>query len=199
MSQNEERMKAMQLADMPLLADHYQKLSDRENSGGATAMATSGGGGKGGRPDIDVRGESGQQHLAEMQAKFNNDGSYGYYNNQGGYVPFYVDAFDGGGMDTNNTFFEGAGPISTLLNVAKIAPYGQSETPREQIGFRDITDMMDRGGPQASGGKFQGAGSYSGMMNFIDELSGATIPDREEYVYDENGNFVPRKITLLGG
>ena len=48
MSQNEERRKAMELADMPLLADHYQKLSDRENSGGATAMATSGGGGKGG-------------------------------------------------------------------------------------------------------------------------------------------------------
>ena len=59
--------------------------------------------------------------------------------------------------------------------------------------------MRDRGGPQASGGKFQGAGSYSGMMNFLDELSGATVPEREEYVYDQYGNFVPRKVTLLGG
>ena len=199
MSQNEERMKAMQLADMPLLADHYRNLSDRENAGGSTAIATSGGGGKGGRPDINPNTNEGAEALAMAQQQFNNDGSYGYYNNQGKYVPFYVDALDGGGIDTNDTFFEGAGPISTLLNVAKIAPYGQSETPREQIGFRDITDMRDRGGPQASGGKFQGAGSYSGMMNFLDELSGATVPEREEYVYDQYGNFVPRKVTLLGG
>ena len=50
---------------------------------------------------------------------------------------------DGGGYDTNDTFFKGAGPISALLNVAKIAPYGQSETPREQIGYRDFTDMTE--------------------------------------------------------
>ena len=76
---------------------------------------------------------------------------------------------------------------------------GNYLVPREQIGFRDVEDMRDRGGPQASGGQYEGAGQYSAMMNFIDELSGATVPEREEYVYDEYGNFVPRKMTLLGG
>ena len=208
MSQNEERMKAMELADMPLLADHYRKLSDRENSGGATAMATSGGGGKGGRPDINPNTNEGAEALAMAQQQFNNDGSYGYYNNQGRYVPFIVDALDGGGMNTTDTYFKGAGPVSTLLNVAKVRPMGDARekdasgnylVPREQIGFRDVEDMRDRGGPQASGGKYEGAGQYSAMMNFLDELSGATVPEREEYVYDEYGNFVPRKMTLLGG
>ena len=93
------------------------------------------------------------------QQQFNNDGSYGYYNNQGRYVPFIVDAFDGGGMNTTDTYFKGAGPVSTLLNVAKVRPMGDVEkdasgnylVPREQIGFRDVEDMRDRGGPQASG------------------------------------------------
>ena len=142
------------------------------------------------------------------QQQFNNDGSYGYYNNQGRYVPFIVDAFDGGGMNTTDTYFKGAGPLSTALNVAKVRPAGPASekdasgnfiVPREQIGFRDATDMTDRGGPQASGGQYEGAGTISTIFNMLDVLGGADIPERQEYVYDENGNFVPRKITLLGG
>ena len=56
------------------------------------------GGGKGGRPDINPNTNEGAEALAMAQQQFNNDGSYGYYNNQGRYVPFLVDAFDGGGI-----------------------------------------------------------------------------------------------------
>lgn len=172
----------------------------------AQPVSRSGGGGKGGNRDIDVRGESGQQHLKEMQSQYNTDNSYGYYNNVGQYVPFSVDIRDGGGMNTSGNFFKGAGPISTALNVAKVRPAGPASeeingkfvVPREQIGFRDSADMADRGGPQASGGQYEGAGTVSAIFNMLDVLGGATIPERQAYVYDENGNFVPRKVTLLG-
>ena len=190
------------------LARHNAILERHRNAGAiAQPVARSGGGGKGGNRDIDVRGESGQQHLKEMQSQYNTDNSYGYYNNVGQYVPFSVDIRDGGGMNTSGNFFKGAGPISTALNVAKVRPAGPARekingefvVPREQIGFRDSADMSDRGGPQASGGQYEGAGSVSAFFNLLDTLSGATIPERQAYVYDENGNFVPRKVTLLGG
>ena len=189
----------------------FNERFNRGRNAGAVAaqpVARSGGGGKGGNRDIDVRGESGQQHLREMQAKYNTDNSYGYYNNAGQYIPFSVDIRDGGGMNTSGNFFKGAGPLSTALNVAKVRPAGPASekdasgnfiVPREQIGFRDTTDMGDRGGPQASGGQYEGAGTISTIFNMLDVLGGANIPERQEYVYDENGNFVPRKITLLGG
>ena len=188
----------------------HNAIFERHRNAGAVAqpVARSGGGGKGGNRDIDVRGESGQQHLKEMQAKYNTDNSYGYYNNVGQYIPFSVDIRDGGGMNTSGNFFKGAGPLSTALNVAKVRPAGPASekdasgnfiVPREQIGFRDTTDMTDRGGPQASGGQYEGAGTISTIFNMLDVLGGAEIPERQEYVYDENGNFVPRKITLLGG
>ena len=190
------------------LARHNAILERHRNAGAiAQPVARSGGGGKGGNRDIDVRGESGQQHLKEMQSQYNTDNSYGYYNNVGQYVPFSVDIRDGGGMNTSGNFFKGAGPISTALNVAKVRPAGPARekingefvVPREQIGFRDSADMSDRGGPQASGGQYEGAGSVSAFFNLLDTLSGATIPERQAYVYDENGNFVPRTVTLLGG
>ena len=191
------------------LARHNAVLERHRNAGAvAQPVARSGGGGKGGNRDIDVRGESGQQHLKEMQAKYNTDNSYGYYNNVGQYIPFSVDIRDGGGMNTSGNFFKGAGPLSTALNVAKVRPAGPARekdasgefiVPREQIGFRDATDMTDRGGPQASGGQYQGAGTISTIFNMLDVLGGADIPERQEYVYDENGNFVPRQIKLLGG
>tara|TARA_Y100000015_G_scaffold42032_1_gene48932 strand:- start:282 stop:905 length:624 start_codon:yes stop_codon:yes gene_type:complete len=191
------------------LARHNAVLERHRNAGAvAQPVARSGGGGKGGNRDIDVRGESGQQHLKEMQAKYNTDNSYGYYNNVGQYIPFSVDIRDGGGMNTSGNFFKGAGPLSTALNVAKVRPAGPARekdasgnfiVPREQIGFRDATDMTDRGGPQASGGQYQGAGTVSTIFNMLDVLGGADIPERQEYVYDENGNFVPRQIKLLGG
>ncbi len=145
-----------------------------------------GGGPKGGGPArIDPTTELGQSFVQ----KYNTDGRYGYYNTNpnhqkyalGEYVPAIRDMMDGGGFDTNDTFFKGGGPISTLLNVAKIAPYGQSETPREQIGFRDITDMRDRGGPQHSGGEFEGGGMISMVGNLMDKLSGREATPKTRY------------------
>lgn len=145
-----------------------------------------GGGPKGGGPaSIDPTTKEGQVFVQ----KYNTDGRYGYYNTNpnhekyalGEYVPAFRDMMDGGGYDANDTFFKGAGPISTLLNVAKIAPYGQSQTPREQIGFRDITDMGDRGGPQHSGGKFEGGGTISMMGNLMDKLSGREETPKTRY------------------
>ncbi len=169
----------------------------------AQPVSRSGGGGKGGKPSIDPRTEANQKIIRDSQ----NDGGYGYYTNMGRYVPFSVDIRDGGGMNTSGNFFKGAGPISTALNVAKVRPAGPASEkidgnyviPREQIGFRDVADTADRGGPQASGGQYEGAGTVSAIFNMLDALGGATIPERQAYVYDENGNFVPRKVTLLGG
>lgn len=145
-----------------------------------------GGGPKGGGPArIDPTTELGQSFVQ----KYNTDGRYGYYNTNpnhekyalGEYVPAFRDMMDGGGYDTNDTFFKGAGPISALLNVAKIRPYGQSETPREQIGFRDFTDMTDRGGPQHSGGEFEGGGMISMAGNLMDKLSGREATPKTRY------------------
>ena len=145
-----------------------------------------GGGPKGGGPArIDPTTKVGQSFVQ----KYNTDGRYGYYNTNpnhekyalGEYVPAFRDMMDGGGYDTNDTFFKGAGPISALLNVAKIRPYGQSETPREQIGFRDFTDMTDRGGPQHSGGEFEGGGMISMAGNLMDKLSGREATPKTRY------------------
>ncbi len=191
MSVNEERRKAMELADMPLLAEHYQKLSDAENrsSGSPTAVNNSGGGGKGGRPDINPNTNEGSEALAMAQAKFNNDGSYGYYNNQGQYVGFMEDAFNGGGMNTTDTFFAG-GPLSNALNVAKVRPMGMARerdaegnfmVDRADIGYRDATDMTDGGGPQFSGGPKMGGGTVSAMANLIDFIGGVDQGERKRY------------------
>ena len=214
MATNQEKYETFKRMDMPLLAKHHKMLMDRENrasgggsSGGPSAVTRSGGGGKGGKPSIDANTNEGAEALAMAQKQFNNDNSYGYYNNSGKYVPFHVDIRDGGGMNTSGNYFKGAGPLSTALNVAKVRPAGPASEkvdgeyviPREQIGYRDSTDWTDRGGPQASGGKYEGGGQVSAIFNMIDTLGGATIPERMEYVYDENGNFVPRAIKLLGG
>lgn len=214
MATDEEKYETFKRMDMPLLADHYAKKINRSSGGGPSAVTRSGGGGKGGKPDIDVRGASGQQHLKEMQAKFNDDNSYGYYNNVGQYVPFHVDIRDGGGMNTSGNYFKGAGPLSTALNVAKVRPAGPARErdaegnyiiPREQIGYRDSTDWADRGGPQASGGKYEGGGQVSAIFNMIDTLGGATIPERQEYIYDAAGKYQPRTKkkeilkVLMGG
>ena len=164
-------------------------------AGKAPTPVRGAGGGKGGnRPaQIDPTSKSGK----ELIAKFNNDGRYGYYNTKkdhekykyGEYVPFLKDATDGGGFDTSGTFFKGAGPISNLLNVAEIRPYGQSQTPREQIGYRDFTDMTDRGGPQASGGAYEGGGLISAAANLVDQLSGVDQGTRTPY-------NTPTQVTL---
>lgn len=161
-----------------------------------------GGGPKGGGPaKIDPTTEAGQSFVQ----KYNNDGRFGYYNTNpnhekyalGEYVPAFRDMFDGGGADYNDTFFKGAGPISTLLNVGKIRPYGQSQTPREQIGFRDFNDMFDRGGPQHSGGKFEGGGTISMMGNLMDKLSGREETPKTRYYEGPAsvGLMVPNEAT----
>ena len=58
---------------------------------------------------------------------------------------------------------------------------GEYVVPLSDIGYANVTDMFDRGGPQARGGKFQGAGGYSGMANFLYDLSGKDFGERVPY------------------
>ena len=141
---------------------------------------------------IGVKGPKGGGEAAKAQVevgsdifkKFNNDGRYGYYNDQGYYVPADIDMQDGGGADNADTFFEGGGLLSTLANIAKIAPYGQGDTPREQIGFRNIDDMFDRGGPQHYDGPYRGGGKISIIGNILDSIGGVDQGTRTRYNYD---------------
>lgn len=116
--------------------------------------------------------------------QYNNDGKYGYYNDQGYYVPADIDMRDGGGADANDTFFEGGGLMSLLGNIFKVRPYGQENTPREQIGFRNVQDMFDRGGPQHSGGEYRGGGKISMLGNMIDQIGGVNQGTRTRYNYN---------------
>jgi hypothetical protein len=141
---------------------------------------------------IGVAGPKGGGEAAKAQVEvgspafrqYNTDGKYGYYNDQGFYVPADIDMRDGGGMDANDTFFEGGGLMSLLGNIAKIKPYGQKDTPREQIGFRNVADMFDRGGPQHSGGEYRGGGKISMLGNMMDEIGGVNQGARTRYNYD---------------
>lgn len=49
------------------------------------------------------------------------------------------------------------------------------------FGYRDYTDMVDRGGPFASGGRYQGAGGYSILANLMHALSGKEFGERTPY------------------
>lgn len=141
---------------------------------------------------IGVAGPKGGGEAAKAQVEvgspifqqYNNDGKYGYYNNQGYYVPADIDMRDGGGMDTTDTFFKGGGLMSLLGNIAKIKPYGQKDTPREQIGFRNVADMFDRGGPQHYDGKYRGGGKISMFGNMLDQIGGVNQGTRTRYNYD---------------
>lgn len=149
----------------------------------AQAQQRTGGGGKGGRPDIDP------SKVAD--SKYNNDKNYGYYRPDGTYVSAFVDMRDGGGKNQSGNYFVGGGLFSSLANALKIRPAGAARerdpetgeyvVPIADIGYRDFKDMRDRGGPQASGGKFQGAGGYSGMANFLYGLSGNEFGERVPY------------------
>ena len=151
----------------------------------AQPVSRSGGGGKGGRPSIDPRTDANQSIIQASQ----NDNSYGYYNDMGSYVSFMEDAFNGGGMNTTDTFFAG-GPLSNALNVAKVRPSGMARerdaegnfmVDRADIGYRDVTDMTDGGGPQFSGGPKMGGGTVSAMANLIDFLGGVDQGKRKRY------------------
>lgn len=71
----------------------------------------------------------GSDSFSDAQMKRMNasrtDDSWGYYDtNTGIYVPWYIDAQDGGGKNQSGDTFEGAGLYSAVLNAAGVAPYG---------------------------------------------------------------------------
>ena len=152
--------------------------SSKSKSSAQATTTTGGSGGKGGgKPDIASNKVSSNP--------YNTDKSYGYYNDQGKYVSALQDMFDGGGRNQSGNYFEGAGAISSMLNAAKIRPAGAARerdaqvnyvVDRADIGYRDINDWFDRGGPQASGGKFQGLGQYSTLANLIFGEQGQRTP-----------------------
>ena len=148
------------------------KASDRTKSGS---------GGKGGRKDVNPETKTGKSAITRSRG-----GGFGYYDDRGKYVSAFTDAFDGGGKNQSGTYFAG-GPISNILNVMKVAPKGSGDVPRERIGYRDMADMFDQGGPQASGGGFRGAGGFSGIGNIANMLTG-NQSERVGY-YDEGGRF----------
>ena len=156
-----------------------------DDSGSKASSKSSGSSGKGGGKSVDPSTSKGQKAIAASRTK---KSGFGYYDDAGKYVPAYIDAFDGGGMNQQGTYFAG-GPLSNILNVAKVAPLGATEglVPREEIGYRDLTDMFDQGGPQASGGGFRGAGGLSGLGNIANMLAG-NESERVGY-YDEGGRF----------
>ena len=143
----------------------------------AQAQKTSGGGIKGGRDPIDPSKVESSQ--------YNTDKNYGYYNDQGKYVSAWQDRIDGGGRNQSGNYFVGGGLFSSLLNALKIRPSGAARerddqgnyvVDRADIGYRDFKDMYDRGGPQASGGRFEGLGLYSDFANLLFGEQGQRTP-----------------------
>ena len=117
MATNEERMKAMERADMPLLADHYRRLSNRENSSSPKERTGGLGSNKGAARYKNTS--------AEDRAAANADGRFGYFDEANKrYVPAFIDAMDGGGRDTSGDMFKGGGPLSGILNDLGVKPYG---------------------------------------------------------------------------
>ena len=181
--------------DDPRVARHRAIIANAGYGGGspssvqpvagapAQARQSAGSGGKGGRPDIDP------SKVAD--SKFNNDKNYGYYRPDGTYVSAFEDRRDGGGKNQSGNYFVGGGLFSSLANALKIRPAGAARerdpktgeyiVPIADIGYRDFKDMRDRGGPQASGGEFQGGGHYSGIANFLYDLSGKDFGERVPY------------------
>lgn len=189
--------------DSEVAKKHYAILE--AHGGGPSAVKKSGGSGsKGGsKPSYDPQTEA--DLLQRAQAKYNTDDRYGYYNDSGQYVGFLQDATDGGGMNTTGTYFQGGGPISTLLNVAKIRPAGMSRerndageyiVPRTDIGFRDFTDMTDRGGPQAMGGAYQGGPMFvSNIFNALDQIGGVDQGERATYASMTPEELLARRLA----
>ena len=164
-------------------------LHGKNLDGSPVARQTSGGsGGKGGsKPSYDIKTMDGAKGLYEAQQKYNTDKSYGYYGDDGKYVSAFQDMTDGGGMNTTDTYFQG-GPFSAYLNALKVRPAGMARekvdgqyvVPREQIGFRDATDMGDGGGPQAMGGPKMGL-PVSNIFNALDKIGGVDQGERVTY------------------
>lgn len=87
--------------------------------------------------------------------------------------------------------FKGKPKRAGLLSFMGGGSGGGSSSPsdREQsrgllptlLGYRDMQDMFDRGGPYASGGMYQGAGGYSMLANLAHALSGQEFGERTPY------------------
>lgn len=198
---------------------------------GAAPQAKSilGGAGKGGIKSKALDPVEDMDLINEQVEKYNNDGNFGYWNQDpdGMYrwVSAFQDATDGGGQDKYGTAFYGGGPISMIGNALKIRPSGMARAKDEKgnylvdradIGYRDLKDMRDRGGPQASGGRFEGAGQYSEFANLVAGEQGERelYPTKTDYskiglisppplpsVYDSRGNMKPKRNiarSLLG-
>ena len=58
---------------------------------------------------------------------------------------------------------------------------GNNIIPR-MFGYRDTTDMFDRGGKYASGGMYQDGGGYSMLANIGAALTGQDLGERQLYV-----------------
>lgn len=201
-------------------------------SGGGSpqeAKRSGGSNGKGGVKSKALDPREDRELLQAQIAKHNNDGNFGYWGKSADgmyrWVNPLTDAFDGGGQDQYGTAFYGGGPISMIGNAMKIRPLGMARekgddgnylVDRADIGYRDLEDMRDRGGPQASGGRFEGAGQYSEFANLIAgergerelyepktdyQSIGLMAPPALPSVYNSRGNMKPkRKIarSLLG-
>jgi len=163
MATNEERRKQMELAGMPLLADHYAKLSNRENSSSPSQRKGGLGSSKGAAKYANTS--------AEDRRKANTDGRYGYFDEVNKrYVPAFIDAMDGGGFDTRGDTFKG-GIFSDMLNDLGVKPYGSqmerafvspSTSPDVQAGFGSIPRPRKRPEPPMQFGD-QPAGSMPSM------------------------------------
>ena len=100
-----------------------------------------------------------------------NDNNWGYYDtNTGIYVPWYIDAQDGGGKNQSGDTFQGAGLYSALLNAAGVAPYGYNQ-PRTyaRAGMVGRPELPQPAAPSApvppvvDNSQYGDAGFYDGM------------------------------------
>ena len=78
------------------------------------------------------------------------------------------------------------GLLSFMGNGSDKSSGGQSQRKSTGLiptlfGYRDYTDMFDRGGKFASGGRYQGAGGYSMLANLAHALSGQEFGERTPY------------------
>ena len=99
-----------------------------DDNGSKASSKSSGSSGKGGGKSVDPSTSKGQKAIAASRTK---KSGFGYYDDAGKYVPAYIDAFDGGGMNQQGTYFAG-GPLSNILNVMKVAPKGSGDEQEEK-------------------------------------------------------------------
>ena len=148
------------------------------DSGGNTyevRSPTSGGKG-GGRAQVAMNTDMGKAYARQ----FNEDDSYGYYNQRGEYVSPFTDMRDGGGKNQSGNYFVGGGLLSTIGNLLKVRPVGPASErdpmtgdyiiPRSEIGFTSLADAFDQGGPQASGGGFRDGGMAGNFLNMLNRI-----------------------------